>query len=516
MKRDLTLAALSTPMHASGAWRRALPVLALAIVWIVAWYAPTARSIVETWARSETYAHGFVVLPIVAWLVFRARDRLRALSPRPSWPAIALLAVAGFAWLTGIFGAVNALAQTSFVALLVLAVPAILGVDVARALMFPLGFLFFAVPIGDFLLPTLMERTADFTILALRMSGVPVYREGLQFVIPTGRWSIIEACSGVRYLIASLMTGTVFAYITYRANWRRFAFIGVAIAVPILANWVRAYMIVMIGHLSNNRLATGIDHVLYGWLFFGIVMLLMFWIGSSWREPPAAKALAAVSSPPPQPKPTRLGPVAAAVLVVTATWPVIASMLATDTNLHPVALGTIDVPRWTAVRRGPDFTPRFVAPSSTVQTTLQRDAANVGLYVAYYRGQDFERKLVSSENVLVPTTGSEWISVGSTRRDVTIGGVTHRIVATTLAGPGARRLLAWQWYWIDGDIVSNDFAAKARTAWLRLTGRGDDAAGVVLHTTLREGQDANAVLQSFVQDAWPAIDASLRATQKRR
>jgi hypothetical protein len=56
------------------------------------------------------------------------------------------------------------------------------------------------------------------------------------------------------------------------------------VVVPIVANWLRAYMIVMIGHTSGMELATGVDHLIYGWLFFGLVMFIMFWIGSYWRE----------------------------------------------------------------------------------------------------------------------------------------------------------------------------------------------------------------------------------------
>jgi hypothetical protein len=58
--------------------------------------------------------------------------------------------------------------------------------------------------------------------------------------------------------------------------------------VPVIANGLRAYMIVMIGHLSGMALATGVDHLIYGWLFFGLVMFIMFWIGSYWREDTAA------------------------------------------------------------------------------------------------------------------------------------------------------------------------------------------------------------------------------------
>ena len=66
-----------------------------------------------------------------------------------------------------------------------------------------------------------------------------------------------------------------------------------SIAVPIIANWVRAYAIVMLGHLSNMRLAVGVDHLIYGWLFFGLVMALLFWLGSLWHEPAAPRTMPA-------------------------------------------------------------------------------------------------------------------------------------------------------------------------------------------------------------------------------
>ena len=129
-----------------------------------------------------------------------------------------------------------------------------------------------------------MNWTADFTVAAIKASGVPVYREGNNLLIPSGRWSIVEACSGIRYLIASLMVGSLYAYLSYRSPVRRVLFIAASFIVPIIANWLRAYMIVMLGHLSNNTIAVGVDHLIYGWVFFGIVMALLFWVGSRWRE----------------------------------------------------------------------------------------------------------------------------------------------------------------------------------------------------------------------------------------
>ena len=519
MKRD-SLPLLVPAGIADGeraAWRTAVPPLLAVLVWLGAWYAATGKVMVATWANTETYAHGFVVIPMAVWLAWRMRDRLGAMAPQPSWLAVPLLAVAGFAWLLGQFGAVNALSQASFVAMLMLTVPALLGFRVARTLMFPLGFLFFAVPIGDFLLPTLMDRTADFTVAALRMSGVPVYREGMLIVIPTGRWSIVEACSGVRYLIASLMVGTLFAYLNYKTLWRRWVFVGVSIVVPIVANWVRAYMIVMLGHLSNNRLATGVDHLIYGWVFFGVVMLVMFGIGARWREEPAPQSAGIVIPWAREARETAstasFWMMSLAIASVTVVWPFVESGGGRSVGKDSIALASIDVPGWTSSANPIAFEPQYRGPSGVLHETLQRGDAVVTLYVAYYRDQDVRRKLVSSENVLVNSEDPTWHRTGGATQDAIIGDTNYAVTTTQLQGPGEQRLLAWQWYWIDGTITSSAAFAKALTAWSRLRGHGDDSAEVIIYTADADREHASVKLQAFIKDAWSPLDAALGKAQ---
>ena len=65
---------------------------------------------------------------------------------------------------------------------------------------------------------------------------------------------------------------------------KRLLFVAASIVMPVLANWLRAYGIVMLGHLTDNRLAAGADHLIYGWVFFGIIIMALFWIGSRWQE----------------------------------------------------------------------------------------------------------------------------------------------------------------------------------------------------------------------------------------
>jgi hypothetical protein len=109
-------------------------------------------------------------------------------------------------------GGAGVVQQYAVVIMIPLLVWAILGSEVVRALSFPLFFLLLAVPFGEFLLPALIEHTADFTVFALKLTGIPVYREGAYLTIPTGNWSVVEACSGLRYIIASLTAGLLYAY----------------------------------------------------------------------------------------------------------------------------------------------------------------------------------------------------------------------------------------------------------------------------------------------------------------
>jgi exosortase A len=508
----------------ASAWRQALPALLALLVWILFLYRDTGLAMVGIWYRSETFTHAFLVPPISLWLIWRQRHLIAAKTPQPMVSVLVLAAGVAFAWLLGDLVAINAVTQLALVTLLVLAVPAVLGVAVTRLVVFPLGFLFFAVPIGEFVMPQLMEWTADFTVLALRLSGIPVYREGLQFVIPSGNWSVVEACSGVRYLLASLTVGTLFAYLNYQSNRRRVVFALVSLVVPVLANWMRAYIIVMLGHLSGNKLAAGVDHLIYGWVFFGVVIMLMFAIGARWAEPdkvlyPQASDVAA---PAPIFSAAKLWAVAGvfaalAALPSVTNWAVDRAEGAVAVQFNaPAALAA----NWQATASAvADFKPAFENPSAEINASYANQSQAVGLYLGYYQHQDYNRKLVSSSNVLVHSNDPNWARVASGARSVTVSGQpvavrTAELRQNALASSGGQdRLIAWQIYWINGRLTSNDYLAKVYSAFYRLTGRGDESAVLVLYTRKGEqASNADALLETFLADNYAAINAFLFKT----
>lgn len=494
-------------------WRATLTALSLLVAWVFLWYWNTLESMAVIWSRSETYAHGFIVPPIALWLVWREREQLKRFQPHATaWMAIPL-GVSVFLWLLGELTAVNALAQFSIIAILVLAIASLLGVQLTARIAFPLIFLFFAVPIGDFMLPKLMEWTAKFTVVALRWSGIPVYQDGLQFVIPSGHWSVIEACSGVRYIIASVTVGTLFAYINYSSLKRRLIFIAVSLLVPVVANWLRAYLIVMLGHLSNNKLAAGVDHIIYGWVFFGIVIAIMFMIGMRWSEPPidvfpaTTEAEAAVNR---QRKPWLTTTILAIILVM---GPFAFKAITETVTSTPVSMKPPSIEGWAPTSPISSWEPSYANPSVEMNTAYAQNDKRVGLYVAYYRNQDFEHKLVTSTNVLVTSTNKEWSMIDAGQRQIEPAQLSARaaeIVSKTLHSDN--RLTVWYWYWINGHLTSNEIVAKLYTAFSQLTGRGDDSAVIVVYAPK---ETADESLPAFVGALAPVIHQQLSQAGKR-
>jgi exosortase A len=497
------------------AWRTALLAIAAAVIAILALYRETASSMVAIWGSSETFAHGYVIVPITLALVWMKRRQVAALAPAPDYLGFLLLAVAGLGWLVGEAGQVQVLQHYAMSAMVPAAVVALAGRRVALALAFPLAFILLAVPFGEAFLPQLVNWTADSTVAALRASGIPVYREGTYFAIPTGQWSVVEACSGLRYLIASVTVGALYAYLTYRLFWKRALFMALSVIVPIVANFMRAYMIVMIGHLSSMKLAVGVDHFIYGWVFFGLVIGALFWLGSFWRDPPASEAPG--FSPATPATPGRMACAALGLSALAAAWPFYAHHLDTG-NEAPSTLAAAPAAAsgWALQPQlAAPWTPDYGRPAAAVLAVYRKGDREVTLYLAHYRNQRQGSKLVSSRNLIAGGAGSAWASMGEATHSEELAKGPVDLRQTGLRSARAR-LLVWDWYRIGERDLSNPYLAKALLARDKLLGRGDDSAAIAMAAPYDGRPDAAAeTLRLFAREMLPSIDAALSAAMAR-
>jgi EpsI family protein len=290
-------------------------------------------------------------------------------------------------------------------------------------------------------------------------------------------------------------------------------------------------MIVMLGHLSGMKLAVGVDHLIYGWLFFALVIFLLFAAGLRWSEPPAA-----VVTPAPMPAESELGSrpraratlaVAAALILVAAVPPWVMRELgqrestAAPTVVAPAMLSS----GWSegGADAGAPWKPRLDNPSALVDAVYRKEGLPpVGLYVAYYRQQGGLRKLSDANALLARSEDKRWSRVAEGRRHVAVGvrSVDLRTAELRprdeLGSGGDSRVFAWQVYWVAGRFTSSDAMAKTWVAIDRLLGRGDDSAELIVYVGGTTSELAGHTLESFVQDNFGPLDALLTQTWRRR
>ena len=500
-------------------WRIPALIAGALVIAIFALYWQTAWSMVSIWIRSETYTHGFLIFPISAYMIWHNRAAVADLSPAPNYWMLLALAALGFGWLLADMAGVLVSAQYALVAAIPLLVAAVLGPRLVWTFAFPFAFLLLAVPFGEIFIPTMINFTASFTVTALQLTGIPVFREGNFFSIPSGTWSVVDACSGLRYLIASFTLGCLYAYLTYHTMLRRLLFVVASLIVPIIANGLRAYMIVMIGHLSGMKYAVGVDHLIYGWLFFGVVMLLLFWIGSFWRQddaPAPSRKANTASQPVRREVPvSKLLLAALAALLTFGIWPSVSAYLEHATrNPAPV---TVALPAsfsgWQeSAEPVSDWTPSVANAAAQASRVYQRDGKRVQVVVYYYRNQEAGRQMVSSQNVMVSEKNIAWKNVGQSTLQAPLSPPLD-IIQSRLHGP-KYYLLTWHWYWMGSEYLTNPYRAKWIQARARLSGHGDDGAIIVLATPYAANpHEAAETLRAFANDALPALTGVLQQTR---
>ncbi len=309
-------------------WRALhVPLFVLAAGLVVLGYAfsTEAAAAYRVWMDSTAYSHCLFVLPIAFYLAWERRAEILAEPVVPlRWAGLAALPI-GIAWFVAERLGIMEGRQLMAISLVELLFLSVLGWRMAVAMSAPLLYLYFLVPFGAFITPLLQHWTAIFTEVGLTVLDIPHETDGYLIDVPGGRFLIAEACAGLRFLIASIAFGVLYACLMYRSPWRRAFFILASIAVPIIANWFRALGIVVLGYALGSAEAAAADHIIYGWVFFSAVTLLLIVAGLPFREDGVVAIVAPSVAPAPAVR--RLLPVALLAVLISGIGPLAAGLI---------------------------------------------------------------------------------------------------------------------------------------------------------------------------------------------
>lgn len=258
------------------------------IVWVLlfaafaAVYYPVLSGLVKAWNGSDDYSHGFLILPLSAYILWQNRSTLVAQPVEGSWFGLPLALFALFLFLLGKFGSVLTLPPISLILFIWSAVIFFFGFKMFRICSFPLLFLIFMIPVPEQIFAALTNPlqfiVTKITVSLASMMGVIIYREGNVIHLSDMTFQVVQACSGLRSIMTMLTLGAILGYFTLRSSLLRLILVVAGVPIAIAVNIFRVFTMVIAYNYFKFNLTEGTPHTILGLLVFalGFVFFIIF------------------------------------------------------------------------------------------------------------------------------------------------------------------------------------------------------------------------------------------------
>ncbi len=244
-------------------------------------YVPTSIDLARGLWREDEYAHGPIVLAVFVWLVWRARAvLLDDTGERAPWLGGALFAFGLALYVVGRSQGLALFEVASHIPVIAGVLLMFRGPGAVRRLAFPLGFLFFLVPLPGFVLERLtspLKQLVSATVeTLLRTLGYPVLREGVVLTVGDHQMLVADACSGLNSLYSLFALGLLYAHLTGPSSRARISLLMLGVVpIAIAANVLRVLALVLITYYSGEEAAQGFMHNFAGMLVFVTALLML-------------------------------------------------------------------------------------------------------------------------------------------------------------------------------------------------------------------------------------------------
>jgi EpsI family protein len=477
-------------------------ILALALL-VAAVFWPSSRVLGEQWLdfANLTYTHGWLIVLVCALLVVRVHAQLAA-APAKFWPTAAvLLAACVLAWLVAYRASIQDLHITLLPAIYWLAIAAAFGWPVARIMIFPVAFFYFAEPSWSQLSAPLQQLTVVATRLLLAITGPPALIAGDFIHIPNGTFEVQEGCSGLHFLIVGLAVAALHGELREDTLRTRIAQLTLMTILALVGNWVRVFVIIQVGYHTNMHSSLLPNHYWFGWGVFAVALTAFFWMRSHF-DPPLPPL-------PPAPEATQRVPMRAEIgrcvlvgLLIIAL-PLVSFALRALQNpagRSSEELGAAAAP-WSArpVAESSSWQPLFAGESSEQRRAfVDPGGAMVETYVVTYREQRQGAKLLARGNSLSGATLQilSESSQSTPRGDFRESEVAERMPPHVIS-------LIWSRYHTAGSEFASPLGAQLWYGAVATVARPTASLIAIRAVCRPDCVAARGVLQQFVASAHP-------------
>lgn len=488
-----------------------LPLLALALAawgWLYRSYLPM---LVGSW-QGEDQSYAWFVPAVVVWLGWTLRERLRRLADERFSAAALWLLAAVVLFVAGKFGSIKMLVFASIWASLVAFTGFLVGNGGLKALRMPVIVALFAIPLPPFLYNSISFQlrllSSALAERMLRLVGVPVFREGNIIDLGLITLDVVDACSGLRYLIPTMLMALLVGWLFLGRNRLRMVLLLLAFPISIFANAFRIMLTGLLARLLGPTVAEGFFHDFSGWLVYVVALVVLFVCcrllayGDRVQGTPPAREKAAPTLPRPHP-----------------AWLCVAGLCLFALGFMGAAQSTALPPRttfagfpmelggWEGSRQTLEpAVLRSLGASDYVHATFRNVESGNPLYllVSWYAAQD------GTNSAHAPTScmlGSGWSVTGRSNLPPR-NGVRDFPVGQILLEKGGNRIVANYWFEQRGRAVTNEFLNKWLLLWDALRLGRTDGALVRVEVLLRPGQsveDGQNLVDDMVSHIVPLL-----------
>jgi exosortase A len=464
---------------------------------LMLWWPTVAHWFSIVWSV-DVFAHGLLVPIISAVMIWSRRDGLRAIKPTPDPLGGLVIVVACFIWLGGAVLDTALLAHLALAVVLQGLVILVFGRVLYRFILFPMIFLFLAVPFGASVIEPMQHGTARIVIFALDILGADFRADGVLIELPSGLYEVAQACAGVKFLFTSIVTGVLLANMVFKSWQRRAVIIVTSIALPIIANALRVLGILGIAELSSQDFAKDVDHIVYGWVFLSMVLLAL--IAFAYRISDRTDTEAEFKTLPLSPQfynfAKRVG--WTSILLLAATGLLAPNQFASPYREGPpesaqffkhVPAGFRQLENSTPIPKASFFNADLIASD-----VFRRGGIVFRAQYGQYEPLGAGRRLFQTANRVAP---SDWQELTGMRKtlEVTCGMPIRQMVFMR----NNVRALVWATDWVGSYSVNNSLQEKLRTLYARVLTEKSDGARFVLTAMVNDDfEPVHAVFSKFI------------------
>ncbi|MDN3517208.1 EpsI family protein [Aquisalimonas lutea] len=492
----------------------AVAIAALALVTLVFWEPVSALR--NRWLLfDQAYSHGFFVFGLSLFLLYRVfRDRRFGLNP--SVLGVLLAALTSLSITLANVVNVQILQQLGVVFLWWAVIVALLGWRAGWHLALPIGFIYYAIPVWNVLTEPLVYAAVEVNQFLLGFRGIHFRVDGAFIhLLDVGIFEVGDACSGLRYLVIALTLATLFSALNFTRVREWLILHATAIAMGLLVNWVRIFVIILVGYETEMQSGLVDNHELFGWILFVVVLVPFFFIANRLmhRSPVQSPISDPTANARRSSNPLGRSAIVSALLVFVVAGPmtylgVSAQPASGDTRINPPE----SIGGWKLHDNVPRsaWRPQMHGADRTVTATYTNDGNHLDLGIWYYATQTQGSELVQYNNRLYDS--GEWRVREHSSEEVNGGGswglmvLEHRHRNQSV-GVGYGYEVADHW-------THNRLMVKVNMLQGALTGRQDGSL-VTLSIPCADGdcQDALATLRSLLRSDAPAaiIQSTLNA-----